>query len=167
MAFSDEAQRLRTVIALLRITLGIIILATWWDNLQKGLYTGDGLTGLFNWLFDAENGNGSKLTLYKQLVDATILRVPGQFAVFQMVAELLMGVGLLIGGATPLAGTGATLFFANLFLAYFGGREWIWTYVLLAMAALVVTLSRSGRCSLGLDHYLATRHGEPPLPLLW
>lgn len=167
MAHSQEAHRLRTVIALLRITLGVIILVTWWENLRKGLYTGDGLTGLFNWLFDAENGNGSRLTVYKQLLDATILRVPAQFAAFQMIAELLMGIGLLIGGATTLAGAGATLFFANLFLAYFGGREWIWIYVLLAMVALVVTLSRSGRCNLGLDQYVVKRHGEPPLPLLW
>jgi uncharacterized membrane protein YphA (DoxX/SURF4 family) len=164
---SDEAQKLRTALALLRITLGIIILATWLENLQKGLYTGDGLTGFFNWLFDADNGNGSSLLGYKAILDGTILRVPGLFAGFQMIAELLMGLALVLGILTPIAGGAATLFFANLLLAYFGGHEWIWVYVILSMVALVVTITRSGRSTLGLDRYLSMGLGEPPIPYLW
>lgn len=167
MTHSDEVHKLRTALALLRITLGIIILATWLENLGKGLYTGDGLTGFFNWLFDAENGNGSSLTIYKSLLDGTILKVPGLFAGFQMVVELLIGLALVVGILTPVAGGAATLFFANLFLAYFGGHEWIWVYVILGMAALVVTLTRAGRCSIGLDRYLVASRGEPPVPYLW
>ena len=167
MTHSDEAHKLRMGLALLRITLGIIILATWLENLQKGLYTGEGLTGLFDWLFDAENGNGSSLTIYKSLLDGTILRVPHLFAGFQMVAELLIGIALLLGIFTPVAGGAATLFFANLFLAYFGGHEWIWVYVILTMASLVVAITRSGRCSLGLDRHLLMGRGEPPIPYLW
>ncbi len=163
----DEITRLRAAVSLLRITLGVIILATWWDNLQKGIYTGEGLTGFFNWLFDAQGGNGSSLAVYKGILDATILRFPALFAAFQLVAELLIGLGLLIGGLTPLAGAAATFFFINLFLAYFGGHEWIWIYVLLIMAALVVSVTRSGRSALGLDRLLVARRGEPPFPLLW
>jgi len=153
--------------ALLRMTLGLIILVTWWENLQTGLYTGEGLTGLFNWLFDADSGNGSSLSFYKQILDSTILLVPGAFATFQLVAEPLMGLALLLGGFTPLAGIGATLFFGNLFLAYFGGHEWIWTYVLLTVASLVVTVMRSGRYAPGVDRYLLARWGEPAHSILW
>jgi hypothetical protein len=42
-----EAQWLRRGVALLRVTLGIIILVTWWENFQKGLYTAQGITDLF------------------------------------------------------------------------------------------------------------------------
>lgn len=166
MRQSNEADRLRAAVALLRITLGVILLVTWWDNLQKGLYTGEGLMGFFNWLFDAENGNASSLGFYKGFLDATILPIAGPFAAFQMVVELLIGLALLLGLFTPLAGAGAALFFANLLLAYFGGHEWIWVYVLLLMAALVTALTRSGR-SLGLDRLMLSRRGQPPVPLLW
>jgi uncharacterized membrane protein YphA (DoxX/SURF4 family) len=165
----DQAQktkRLQTGVALLRITLGIIILVTWYDNLQKDLYTADGLVGFINWLFDNQNGNASSLNFYKSILDATIVPLASLFAPFQMIAELLMGLGLLIGGFTTIWGIGAMLFFLNLFLAYFGGQEWIWVYVLLFMSALTVTLSRAGR-RWGIDEWILARQGEPPSALLW
>jgi uncharacterized membrane protein YphA (DoxX/SURF4 family) len=167
MNHSEEADKLRTALAVLRITLGIIILATWWENLQKGLYTAEGLTGFFNWLFDAQNGNGSSLIIYKSILDATVLRVPDLFATFQMVVELLLGLALLLGVLTPLAGAGASFFFFNLLLSYLGGHEWIWVYVLLTMAALVVAVTRSGRSFLGCDQLLVSQLGEPRYPFLW
>ncbi|MCI0394545.1 MAG: hypothetical protein L0332_18370 [Chloroflexi bacterium] len=163
-----EGRRLRTAVAVLRMTLGVIILATWFDNLRKGIYTAQGLTDLFthpDWgIFTF--GGGAFLG-YRGLVEATILQVPGLFATFQMVAELLMGLGLLLGALTPLAGVGATFFFFNLFLAYLGHtEEWIWTYVLLSVSAFVVTITRAGR-ELGLDRRLWQKWGEPPFPFLW
>ncbi|MEM7028200.1 MAG: DoxX family protein [Chloroflexota bacterium] len=155
-------------LAILRIALGVIILVSWWDNLTKeptSLYTGEGLMGLFNWLFDP-NGNGSSLTFYKALMDATVLQVPGLFAVFQMVTELLMGIGLLVGGFSRFFGLAATFFFLNLFLAYFGGHEWIWTYVLLTVSSLAITLSYAGR-TWGIDRLIYQSRGKPPVDLLW
>jgi len=163
MGLFSEAHKMRTVIALLRITLGLIILATWYDNLQKGVYTADGIRGLFNYIF---NDNGGGPAFYRAIIQSTVLQAPGAFAIFQMVAEFLMGLGLLVGGFTPWAAAGATLFFANLFLAYFGGNEWIWTYVLLTVSAFVVMTTRSGR-ALGVDGYLSKKRGKPPLPFLW
>ncbi len=160
---NPEAQYLRRVIALLRITLGIIILATWYDNLTKGIYTADGITGLFNYIF---NDNGGGPAFYQAIINGTVLQAPGAFASFQMVAEFLMGLALLIGFLTPVAGAGAILFFANLLLAYLGGNEWIWVYVLLTASALVVTLARSGR-AFGVDQFLLAQRGRPPLGILW
>ena len=160
---NPEAQNLRRIVALLRITLGIILLATWYDNLTKGIYTADGITGLFNYIFNEAGGGPG---FYQAIINGTILQAPGAFAGFQMVAEFLMGLALLIGFLTPIAGGGATLFFFNLFLAYVGGSEWIWTYVLLTMAALVVTLTRSGR-AFGVDQLLLAKRGKPPLGILW
>jgi uncharacterized membrane protein YphA (DoxX/SURF4 family) len=90
------------------------------------------------------------------------------FGTFQLITELGMGVALLLGLFTPLAGLGATFFFFNLFLAYLNQNtgEWIWTYVLLVVAALVVALTRSG-LAVGIDRRLARDRGKPPFPLLW
>ena len=84
----------------------------------------------------------------------------------QLVAELLIGIGLLVGGLTRLFGFGAVFFFFNLFLAYFGGREWIWTYVLLTAASLAVALPYAGR-TWGVDGWLKERFGDPPIDILW
>lgn len=161
--FSNDSQSIRRIVALLRITLGLIILFTWYENLQKGVYTAEGIEGLFNYIF---NDNGGGPGWYQAIIQNTILQQPGAFASLQMVGEFLFGLGLLIGGLTPVAGALATLFFFNLFLAYFGGNEWIWTYILLTVSALTVTLTRSGR-ALGLDQLLLARRGEPRYPFLW
>lgn len=158
-----EVHNMRRIIAVLRIALGIILLVTWYENFTKGIYTADGITGLFGYLF---NDNGGGPLWYRGLMESTILQVPGLFAAFQLVAELLLGLGLIFGVATPLVGFGAMLFFFNLFLAYFGGNEWIWTYVLLTAAAFTVTFTRSGR-AFGIDGFLFKSRGASPLGLLW
>ncbi len=163
MNSENEAQYLRSIIAILRVTVGIILLVTWYDNFTKGLYTADGITGLFGWIF-GEVGGGS--AAYRAVINNTILQAPGLFAGFQLVAELLLGLGLTFGGLTTLAGWGSTFFFLNLFFAYQGGSEWIWTYVLLTAAALVLATTKSGR-AFGLDQLLLNTMGEPKNRWLW
>ncbi len=159
----QEQNTARQAVAILRITLGVILIVTWFKNLQDGIYTADGIVGLFNYLF---NDNGGGPAFYRAIINGTILQVPGLFAVFQLVGELLLGLGLLVGLFTPLAAVGAALFFFNLFLAYLGGQEWIWTYVLLTVSALVTALTQAGR-AWGLDSLLLRRLGEPPGGPIW
>jgi uncharacterized membrane protein YphA (DoxX/SURF4 family) len=157
-------QQRSTAVALLRITLGVVILATWYGNVKDGLYTAEGLTGFLNWLFDP-NGNGSSLTFYKAFLDTAVLPVAGLFGTFQLVTEFLLGIALIVGAYTRLSGIVAMFFFINLFLSYFGGNEWIWVYVLLFMSALTVALSAAGR-TWGVDQQLLQKYGEPKLPIL-
>jgi uncharacterized membrane protein YphA (DoxX/SURF4 family) len=164
MPESGDVRKIRKAVALLRMTLGVIILVTWWDNFQKGIYSAEGITGLFNYIFN-DNGGGVYLG-YRAIIQSTILQAPGAFAAFQMIAEFLMGLGLLAGGLTRLASLGAIFFFLNLLLAYLGGNEWIWTYLLLAVSALVVFLTYAGR-ELGFDRYLLKTRGAPRWPILW
>lgn len=152
-------------VPVLRITLGVIILVTWADNLGKDLYTGDGLTGLINYLF-AEDGNNSSLGFYQSILDSVVVPAAGFFGGLQLVVELLIGVGLLLGVFTRLSSLLALGFFASLFLGYFGGNEWIWTYVLLMASALTVFLGWGGR-RFGVDQLLAAKRGNSPFGLLW
>ncbi len=164
MSDSKDVRKARKAVALLRITLGVILLVTWWENFQKGVYTAEGIQGLFSWIFN-ETGGGNFLG-YKAIVQGTILQFPAAFAAFQMIAEFLLGLGLLFGGLTRLASLGATFFFFNLFLAFFGGSEWIWSYILLTVSSLVVFLTYAGR-ELGFDRTLYKKRGTPPVPILW
>lgn len=162
-AATSNDSTTKKALAILRITLGLLILATWFENLQKGVYTAGGIVGLFDYIFEQSGGGPA---LYRQVVGATILQVPGLFASVQLVLELLMALGLLFGGLTPLAAGLATLFFANLFVANLGGSEWIWTYVLMTVSGLTVTLSKAGR-TWGIDAWLLKTRGEPRFRMLW
>ncbi len=152
-------------VALLRITLGIIVLVAWFENLDKGLYTADGFKGFMNYLFD-ENGNNSSLGFYKSIIDTVVIPLAGPYGVFQAVIELILALALIFGVGTRLASLVAAVFFGNLFLAYFGGEEWIWTYVLLFMSALAVFLGFGGR-KLGVDEYLVRSRGDSPRNMVW
>lgn len=153
-------------LALLRITLGVILLATWRNNVSGDLYTADGLKGFFNWLFDQENGNASSLGAYESILDATIIPAASLVGPLQLVIEFLVGLALLLGVATRAASAAAAFFFLNLLLAYFGGHEWIWTYVILMMSSVAVFLGYGGR-ALGIDQWLYRTRGESPYGLIW
>ncbi|MEM8923979.1 MAG: TQO small subunit DoxD [Actinomycetota bacterium] len=153
-------------IAMLRITLGLIILYTWFDNVRNDLYTSDGISGFISWLFAEEGGNGSSLAFMETLLDGVVAANAGAFGAIQLVVEFLFGLSLLLGLFTRLGSLLACAFFATLFLAYFGGEEWIWTYVLLFMSSLTVFLGYGGR-KLGVDQTLYARRGDSPAGLLW
>jgi len=152
-------------VALLRVTLGVIVLVTWVDNIRKDLYTADGFEGFLDYLF-SEEGNNSGFALYKDVLDAVVIPLAGPVGILQAIVELAIGLGLLFGIGTRLASLLATLFFANVFFAYVGGDEWIWTYVLLVMSAVTVFLGYGGR-KFGVDTYLVRAKGESPRNLVW
>jgi len=165
---ADTGKSASIGLAVLRITLGVIILVTWWGNIADDLYTSDGLTGFFNWLFTSgdDGGNGSTLSFYNTLANNTLLKAGGLFGTLQLVIEGLVGLALLLGAFTRAAALAAVIFFFNLFLAYFGGNEWIWTYVILGASSLAVFLGYAGR-TFGLDNFLVHRFGHSPADLLW
>jgi len=155
-------------VSILRITLGVIILATWWGNIGDDFYDGDNFAGFFDWAFRSaeEGGNGSSLGFVESIIDNTIGKAPEFFGWIQTIFEGFLGVALLVGGFTRLASLGALAFFTGLFLTYFGGEEWIWTYVILMASSLTVFLSYGGRV-LGLDQVIVKTRGESPAGLLW
>jgi len=154
--------------AIVRITLGVIVLATWWTNLTGDIYTADGLRGFFNWLSLSaeEGGNGGTLGFVHSFLDSVIGPVAGPFGIVQGILEFALGVALLLGVATRAASLAALGFFASIFLAYFGGHEWIWTYVLLMAGSLAVFIDYGGR-TFGIDKLIVAKNGEPRRSLLW
>ena len=147
-------------IALLRIMLGLMFLSTWGSNLLKGYYTPDGLSWLFTEVFPQ---SANPLSWYAGFVIHVILPIRGVFAPFQLVAEFLIGLALLVGLLTPLTSLAAIFFLGNIFLATFG-HDWPWAYLMPISLLGVCCLTRAGR-SLGLDALLLRRLGENRLPL--
>ena len=158
-----KTQRVPLVwISLLRILLGILFLTTWSSNLSKGFYTPDGLVDFFTNVFpQSEN----PLAWYAAFINGLIIPILGFFAPFQLVAEFLIGLFLLLGFLTPLTSFAGMIFIINTFLATFG-HDWPWSYGMMLAILAVVLVTRAGR-SIGIDNLLYDRRGEPRIPFLW
>ncbi len=168
---ATSAQETGSVgVAILRITLGVIILLTWWSNVtaDPNFYSAEGLRGFFDWAFlsEEEGGNGSSLTVVESIIDATVLQAPGFFGFAQTIMEFLIGVGLVLGIGTRFFSLLSIAFFTGLFLTYFGGEEWIGTYIILIAASVTTFLSWGGR-TLGVDRVIAAARGNSPGKLIW
>lgn len=146
-------------LAVLRIMLGLIFLTTWLANVQKGFYTPDGLEHFFTQVYPQSH---NPIAPYAAFIEGVLLPARAIFAPFQFVAEVSLGIALLLGILTPLAGIGGAFFLANIFLATYGA-EWPWTYLSLIVVCVAVAVTRAGR-DLGIDALLAQRR-EPPLPI--
>lgn len=147
-------------IVLLRIMLGLLFITQWYDNLISGLYTPEGLEGLFNYFFNASE---NPLQFYMAFIHSVILPIAPFFTKFQLVTELLMGVALLLGFLTPLTSLFAAFFVLNTFLASWGA-DWPWSYLTILGILGVLFFTRAGR-SMGLDALLVERFGERRIPL--
>jgi uncharacterized membrane protein YphA (DoxX/SURF4 family) len=142
-------------VAWLRILMGLLFLTTWVVNLVSGFYTPDGLLRFFNEFFpQSEN----PLRFYASFIENVILPIRGIFAPFQLVTELIMGLGLLVGAFTPFFSLAGIFFLANTFLASIG-QDWPWAYIMPICILGVTFFTRSGR-SLGIDARLLKKYGE-------
>jgi uncharacterized membrane protein YphA (DoxX/SURF4 family) len=147
-------------IALLRMLIGLVFLTTWVSNLFKGFYTPDGLLRFFTQVFpQSEN----PLVFYAAFINGVILPARAVFAPFQLVAELLLALGLLFGFLTPFFSLAGIVFLINTLLAT-AGQDWIWAYLMPIGILAVVLLARAGR-AVGLDGWLVSRY--PGLARWW
>ncbi|MGD0997265.1 MAG: DoxX family protein [Thermoleophilia bacterium] len=155
-----DAREHRAFVALacLRVLMGAIFLAVWGDNLAKGLYSGSGWHG-----FVGHYADTTKVGAYGAFLRDVMLPHASLIAPGQLVVELLVGVCLVVGLFTPVAGLLGGLFQLNLLIATSGTTDWPGTYIALAAICLVVAVSQSGR-TLGLDALLARRR-RPPVPV--
>jgi len=154
--FGNEGpQTSLTWIALLRIMLGLMFLTTWLFNALKGFYTPEGLYRFFTELYpQSEN----PLTWYAGFINGVILPIANVFAPFQLVAEFLLGLALLVGAFTPFFSLAGIFFLVNTFLATMG-HDWPWAYLLPIGILCVTFLTKAGR-SFGIDAALLKRFGD-------
>ncbi len=157
-------------VAILRVALGLTTLFTWFDNVDKKFYDGATYpatsTGCRN--RQREGGNGSSPWIraldHRKHVAAGAPSSSGGVLTF---FELFIGIGLVFGVFTRgRESCRDWVLFVSLFLVYFGGEEWIWTYVLLAAAAIAVFQDWGGR-KFGVDEFIAKTKGESPGTVVW
>lgn len=150
------AVRGRAALALMRVTLGVMFIWVFFENLGKGLYSPSGYAGLINYYI--EKGHGPALLKSVMGLMAAHAGVAGPM---QAAAELSFGVLLVAGLLTRPVALAAFGFLTTLWLAEMG-TAWIWELLTPMMVALALALGAAGR-AWGVDAVMARKY--PRLPV--
>ena len=139
-------------LALFRIAFGVMYLDM---ALQKAPWMttqGHAFGWLYGWL--QQEIAHPAFGWYAGLLEAVVLPNFGFFGMLTFVTELALGIGLLFGLLTRLAGFGGLLWQVNIALgAYSVPGEWYWIWPLLTLPQFCFAACGAGRV-LGLDGWL-------------
>jgi uncharacterized membrane protein YphA (DoxX/SURF4 family) len=127
-----------------------MLLSTFFENLTKGAYSPAGYRGVIEHYI--KNGHAPAVWKAIESAAASNARIAGPM---QAVAELGMGVLLILGVATRLVGLVAGLFLFSLWLSELGAA-WPWELAMYVVVAFCVAWARAGR-TWGVDAVLARR----------
>ncbi len=142
-------------LAIVRLTIGALLVSVFFENLGKGLYTPAGYAGLINYYIK----NSHSPAIWKSVM-ALAASHAAMAAPMQAVTEIGLGILLVIGLLTRPAAFVAFLYLASLWVSEWG-TSWIWELLVPVMASLGLAIGRAGR-SWGVDAWLAQRWPSSP-----
>ena len=143
-------------LALVRLTIGAMLVWVFFENLGKGLYTPSGYAGLIQDYID----NGHAPAVWKTVM-AFAAAHASMAAPLQGFTEISLGVLLILGLLTRPVALVAFAFLASLWVSEWG-TAWIWELLVPMTVALCLFLGAAGR-RLALDTALAARFPEVPV----
>jgi len=144
-----------TGLALVRITIGAMLVWVFFENLGKGLYTPAGYAGLINYYIKASHSPAAWKAVMGLAASHASMGAP-----MQAVTEIGLGILLVIGLLTRPAAFIAFLYLGSLWVSEWG-TSWIWELLVSVMAALALAVGRAGR-AWGVDALLARRWPSSP-----
>jgi uncharacterized membrane protein YphA (DoxX/SURF4 family) len=144
------------LLAVLRLTLGVLFVWVFFENLGKDLYTPAGYAGLIHYYIEKGTAPAAWKAVMRFMADHAAVAAPAQ-----AVIELGFGVLLVAGFATRLVGLAAFGWLTSLWVSEWG-TAWIWELLVPMVVAACVALGGAGR-RLGLDAALARRYPAVPL----
>ena len=142
-------------LAMVRITIGAMLVWVFFENLGKGLYTPAGYAGLIGYYIK----NSHSPAIWKSVMGLAASHA-AMAAPMQAVTEISLGVLLVIGLLTRPAAFVAFLYLGSLWVSEWG-TAWIWELLVPVLASLGVALGRGGR-TFGVDALLAKRWPSAP-----
>src|SRR5205823_1107451 len=142
-------------LAIVRVTIGAMLVWVFFENLGKGLYTPAGYAGLVNYYIT----HGHSPALWKSVM-ALAASHAAMAAPIQALTEISLGVLLVIGLLTRPAAFVAFLYLGSLWISEWG-TSWIWELLVPVLASLGVAVGRAGR-TWGVDALLAQRRPSSP-----
>src|SRR5215471_10126012 len=146
----------RVALSLLRIVLGALFVSVFYENLNKGLYSPSGYSGLINFYIEKGHAPPALKSIMSVMAAHASIAGPGQG-----VTEISFGVLLLIGLLTRPVALAAFLFLTTLWISELG-TAWIWELLVPMAVALALLIGRAGR-TFGVDALLARKYPASPL----
>ncbi|MFZ0296200.1 MAG: TQO small subunit DoxD [Candidatus Sulfotelmatobacter sp.] len=142
-------------LAIVRVTIGAMLVWVFFENMGKGLYTPNGYANLIDYYIKAGHAPGAWKAVMALAASHAAMAAP-----MQAVTEISLGILLVIGLLTrPLAFV-AFLYLGSLWVSEWG-TAWIWELLVPVMASLALVVGRAGR-AWGVDALLARRRPSSP-----
>ncbi|MGB0012617.1 MAG: TQO small subunit DoxD [Candidatus Sulfotelmatobacter sp.] len=142
-------------LAIVRVTIGAMLVWVFFENMGKGAYTPNGYANLIDYYIKAGHAPGAWKAVMALAASHAAMAAP-----MQAVTEISLGILLVIGLLTrPLAFV-AFLYLGSLWVSEWG-TAWIWELLVPVMASLALVVGRAGR-AWGVDALLARRRPSSP-----
>src|SRR5215469_10908592 len=150
-----EVSQAANGLALVRVTIGAMLVWVFFENLGKGLYTPSGYANLINSYIKSSHSPAAWKAVMGLAASHAAMAAP-----LQAVTEISLGIVLVIGLLTRPAAFVAFLYLGSLWLSEWG-TAWIWELLVPVLASLGLAVGRAGR-TWGVDALLAQRHPLSP-----
>ena len=152
----NVANELRAAngLAIVRVTIGAMFVSVFFENLGKGLYTAAGYAGLINYYIKAGHSPAAWKAVMGLAASHAAMAAP-----MQAIAEISLGILLVVGLLTRPVAFVAFLYLGSLWMSEWG-TAWIWELLVPVLASLALAVGRAGR-TWGVDALLARRSPSP------
>jgi uncharacterized membrane protein YphA (DoxX/SURF4 family) len=154
---ADNHQPAANGLAIVRVTIGAMLVWVFFENLGKGLYSPAGYAGLINYYIKSSHSPAAWKAVMGLMASHAAMAAP-----MQAVAEISLGILLVIGLLTRPVALVAFLYLGSLWISELG-TSWIWELLVSVLASLALVVGRAGR-AWGADALLARRW---PSSLWW
>ena len=142
-------------LAIVRVTIGAMLVWVFFENLGKGLYSPSGYANLINYYIAHDHAPAAWKAVMGQAASHAAMAAP-----MQALTEISLGVLLVIGLLTRPAAFVAFLYLGSLWVSEWG-TSWIWELLVPVLASLALAVGRAGR-TWGVDAWLAQRRPSSP-----
>jgi len=144
-------------LAIVRVTIGAMLVWVFFENLGKGLYSPAGYANLIHYYIKAGHSPAAWKAVMALAASHAAMAAPLQAA-----TEISFGILLVIGLLTRPVAFVAFLYLGSLWMSEWG-TAWIWELLVPVLASLALAVGSAGR-RWGVDAWLAERW---PSSLLW
>ena len=142
-------------LAIVRGTIGAMLVWVFFENLGKGLYTAAGYANLINYYVKASHSPAAWKEVMSFMANHAAMAAP-----MQALTEISLGILLIIGLLTRPVALVAFLYLGSLWVSEWG-TAWIWELLVPVLASLALVVGRAGR-TWGVDGWLARRWPSAP-----
>ena len=151
----DDQSRAANGLAIVRVTIGAMLVWVFFENLGKGLYTPAGYAGLIDYYIKSGHSPNAWKAVMSLVASHAALAAP-----MQALTEISFGILLVAGVLTRTVGFAAFLYLGSLWMSEWG-TAWIWELLVPVMACLGLSIGRAGR-AWGVDAWLSQRWPSSP-----